>query len=899
MSFFDGALIEIDLDTAQDLSGDLMSIIIANQERLEAVIKQTMNFNQIHTAGGYAEITLILKKKNLHTLTDDKEEVYIILPRRHFTLTNVNENVQGWIEYLSERLEDLLLRVEGSGFVFDSIKKFVIRLNQYNLPNNLGNYVKFPLGVRGANQIYNPNNPHVCCVYLCLVAAIMLRDNPHKHNFHATLRHVSKSFIENRINTTSLTPPFKWEDLGKLEILNKTCINVYMLDKNKNERYELIPARQGNSKFQDFTVNLLVLDKQHVCLIKNFTKFYNSFMRISQQTNYICHLCLLDCKSKEFLDAHFCSAPQQIVYPPEGSQITFRNYGRTMKPAVIGCFDFESVLIKNNDNGAVVSIHEPISYGYILLNREGVILDKFIYTGPDAATHFINRLLITYEKVKPVTYPLHMTSQQQRHFEAQTHCALCNKRFEDPSDKTRNHDHLKKFKNYVNCLCRRCNLQCKETRKLIMFAHNMSYDMGLLLKSMSQNTPIKILPKEALKMYKVDMGDVRFIDSLAFMNASLDSLSETHIKSGKSLKYTKAMLDYLDEEAQGLLLNGKQHFPYVWFDSASKLHEKCLPAKEHFYNDLKQTHITDADYAHCLEVWRKARCQTFKDYLEIYLRIDCGLLLDIFVEWRDGLYAEYGLDISNYMTLSSFGYDAFLRYTSISIDLISDPELIDLIEKNVRGGFTCVVKRYSRANNKYVNPNFNPLTDIPKYILYLDFNSLYATVMTKPLPYADIAKLSHQEMESFLAEMPLTERDIEGDFGYLIHCDTLPVSEEVALKTDELPLGLQKINIKFEDLSSYSKKLIKNMDAHVPKTTTKLVGSHAAKQNYLLILPLLQIFMQQGLEIGKIHTIYKFRQTAYLKEFINKNVRLRNESHSADKRKCLKRYQIVYLDVFY
>ena len=73
-------------------------------------------------------------------------------------------------------------------------------------------------------------------------------------------------------------------------------------------------------------------------------------------------------------------------------------------------------------------------------------------------------------------------------------------------------------------------------------------------------------------MFKVDVSDIVFIDSLAFMSSSLSSLSETHIKSGKSLKSTKAMLDYLAGHVQELLLNRKQHFPYAWFDSVSKLY---------------------------------------------------------------------------------------------------------------------------------------------------------------------------------------------------------------------------------------------------------------------------------------------------------------------------------------
>ena len=44
------------------------------------------------------------------------------------------------------------------------------------------------------------------------------------------------------------------------------------------------------------------------------------------------------------------------------------------------------------------------------------------------------------------------------------------------------------------------------------------------------------------------------------------------------------------------------------------------------------------------------------------------------------------------------------------------------IEKGLRGGISCIDKRYSEANNKYLK-NYDPAKP-SKYVSYLDINNL-------------------------------------------------------------------------------------------------------------------------------------------------------------------------------
>ena len=101
--------------------------------------------------------------------------------------------------------------------------------------------------------------------------------------------------------------------------------------------------------------------------------------------------------------------------------------------------------------------------------------------------------------------------------------------------------------------------------------------------------------------------------------------------------------------------------------------------------------------------------------------------------------------------------------------------------------------------------------------MYVDFNSLYPTTMSKfKLLCGEFKELSGEEKDSFLNQ-DLTEIDINGDYGYYLHIDTLPISPEIARKTDSFPLCLSKMDVQESDLSPYSKTILDQTQVKLPK----------------------------------------------------------------------------------
>ncbi len=98
----------------------------------------------------------------------------------------------------------------------------------------------------------------------------------------------------------------------------------------------------------------------------------------------------------------------------------------------------------------------------------------------------------------------------------------------------------------------------------------------------------------------------------------------------------------------------------------------------------------------------------------------------------------YKLDPANYLTTPSLAWDAAPLQTKIKLELISNQEILPMIEKSKSGGLTFVgAKRYAKANNKHMGDSYDPKQE-SSYIAYVDANNLYGWAMVESLPYKDI-----------------------------------------------------------------------------------------------------------------------------------------------------------------
>ena len=165
------------------------------------------------------------------------------------------------------------------------------------------------------------------------------------------------------------------------------------------------------------------------------------------------------------------------------------------------------------------------------------------------------------------------------------------------------------------------------------------------------------------------------------------------------------------------LLTRKGVYPYEYMNSPERLKETQIPPKEAFYSRLNDGGISDENYAHAQEVWETFEMKNLEDYHNLYNRVDVLLLADVFENFREICIKNYNLDSAHYYTAPGLAWDAALKVTKVKLELLSNMDMLLMVEKGIRGGVSMISNRYGKANNKYMGKSFKDI-EPSKYITY-------------------------------------------------------------------------------------------------------------------------------------------------------------------------------------
>ena len=106
------------------------------------------------------------------------------------------------------------------------------------------------------------------------------------------------------------------------------------------------------------------------------------------------------------------------------------------------------------------------------------------------------------------------------------------------------------------------------------------------------------------------------------------------------------------------------------------------------------------------------------------------------------------------------------KKTKVKLDLLTDIDMLLMIEKRIRGGICHSMYRYAKANNKYVKYYYKNKES--SYIQYWDVNNLYGRAMLEKLPVNNFEwiKDTSQFNEYFMKNY-----NEESDEGYFLEVD--------------------------------------------------------------------------------------------------------------------------------
>ena len=193
------------------------------------------------------------------------------------------------------------------------------------------------------------------------------------------------------------------------------------------------------------------------------------------------------------------------------------------------------------------------------------------------------------------------------------------------------------------------------------------------------------------------------------------------------------------------------------------------------------------------------------------------------------------------------------KETNIELELLTDYDMILMVEERIRGGICHSIHRYAKANNKYMK-NYNK-DEESSYIQYLDANNLYGWAMSKTLPVNGFKWLDSDKINEINEDF-IKNYDENNDKGYIFEVDVKYLKRLHELDSD-LPFLSEQMEI------NKCKKLVCNL---------------FNKEKYVTHINSLKQALNHGLKLKKIHRVIEFNQKEWLKPYINMNTELRKAS---------------------
>ena len=517
---------------------------------------------------------------------------------------------------------------------------------------------------------------------------------------------------------------------------------------------EIFPFECGIGEGSNI-VNLLMLDKslrlgkkwtseKHFLAIKNVnrylsTQYQSGSKKICYEKAFFCLNCFNKFTLKTALKNHekICLINNPVKEIVEEGQVHFKNHQFQHPQDYIGFLDFECALDPEsklcNDCQSlrckcdrsfseIVSHQDPIAFSFLILNQNNKIVHEYTFAGENAAEVFIDHLLECYEiwvkSLLETIQPMRITWAEQKLFDESDTCYLCHKSFEiDNVVKCRDHNHF--TGKYLGAACQQCNLKRQRPRELPIFLHNGSkYDFHFIIRALNEKNVgnIRVLPYNGEHFRTISFKGFKFVDSLAFLQASLAQLTRDLSNASHSYEILKqTYLVKTDGEIDQNKFNAvlqKSYFPYEFCTNLNMMkNTKKIPSRKRFFSQLCEESISHDEHAFAENVWEMFNCQNLVDYTKIYCKIDTVLLAEVFQKFRFDMIKFSGLDPAHYISLPAFAFDSMLKLTKCELEKLSDINMVHFIESSIRGGVSFINTRFLKAEENG-----------PEEIVYIDAN---------------------------------------------------------------------------------------------------------------------------------------------------------------------------------
>ena len=799
-------------------------------------------------------------------IKERKQDFYITSNIRSVTngselIPMVNETVTGMQQQVPEK------ETQGSGWQFQRVLTLELHIAKYK-PLAGSSWFDLPSELKAKKAIINIKNTDDQCFKWSILAALF----PGGKNAERVSKYTEH---ESKLDWSGLSFPVQLQGIPAFESKNKLSIHVYGWDK-KNEFHLLQKSKLIDTEHH---IDLLFMQQgtsSHYCYIKNFSRFARVEADCKHNKKHFCRFCLHGFPSKDKLDKHLSNGCREITevkpeMPSEDdAQLFFKNADKQYAAPFAIYADFEcltepvSKAQKNSDQSYTDAYqsHTPCGFCYQVVSSDSTrTFEPEIYRGQNTVQEFIMRMKSTEEELMELIQtntPMVMTAQDEINFQCAECCCLCKQPLGD--DRVRDHDHLTgKFRGAAHSVCNMEEGKARTRRFTIpVFFHNLKgYDGHLIVSEVGKHTAnLSAIPQNLEKYISFSFNHFRFLDSAAFLNGSLDMLTKNLYEKGKGKdKFIHSKRHCSKPEHLDMLLQ-KGVYPYDYMSNWDRFSETKLPPKSKFYSKLSESHISADAHKHGQAVWKAFECKHLGDYHDLYMKTDVLLLADVFENFRQICMESYELDPAHYFTTPNFAWDAMLKKTGVTLELLTDYDMYLMVEQGLRGGIAMITHRHAEANNPQMKDKYDPEKE-HSYISYLDANNLYGQAMVQPLPIDGFKWSDERDADALIEQYAGNETA-----GCIVKCD-IEYPEHLHDAHNDYPLAPERKLVTQNMLSPYAANLQQQLGIS-KDVCEKLVPNLQDKTNYVVDIRNLKFYRDHKLIIKRVHAVITFRQERWI-----------------------------------
>ena len=139
--------------------------------------------------------------------------------------------------------------------------------------------------------------------------------------------------------------------------------------------------------------------------------------------------------------------------------------------------------------------------------------------------------------------------------------------------------------------------------------------------------------------------------------------------------------------------------------------------------------------------------------------------------------------------------------------------------------------------------------------------------MSEYLPYEKFEWLEN------IDKFDVMSTDEKDDIGYILEVD-LEYPKELHELHNDYPLAPEKVPVSSDMLSEYCKKIADEYGIKVGDVK-QLIPNLSNKTKYVLYYKNLQMYLSLGMKLTKIHRVLKFKQSDWMKKYIDLNTEKR------------------------